>query len=94
MPQPATRPTGMPTATQTPPSNPLAQLVQWKAGVIGALNVLSSILAAKLILLVAVCGAIILAYLALAAADPYRLGALGIYAVAVVVPLIWLAARK
>lgn len=93
MPQPATRPTGMPTPT-TPQSNPLAQLVQWKAGVIGALNVMSAILAARMILLVAVCGAIILAYLALQAADAYRLGALAIYTVAVVVPLVWLTSRK
>lgn len=61
---------------------------------IGAFNVLTLILAVRLTLLVAVCGAISLAYLALSNADPYRLGALLIYAVVVVVPLVWLAARR
>ena len=66
----------------------------WKAGVMGTLNVLSVILAVRLTLLVAVCGAIVLAYLALAASDLYRLGALAIYALVVVVPLVWLAGAR
>ena len=66
----------------------------WKAGVMGALNVFTAILAVRLTLLVSVCGAISLAYLALQQPDPYRLGALGVYAVVVVVPLVWLAARR
>jgi hypothetical protein len=66
----------------------------WKAGVLGALNVVTAVLAVRLILLVCVCGAIALAYLALMQPDPYRLGALAIYAVAVVLPLVWLSARR
>lgn len=58
------------------------------------LNALSLVLAVRLTLLVGVCGAIVLAYLALAASDPYKLGALAIYSVVVVVPLVWLAARR
>jgi hypothetical protein len=65
----------------------------WKAGLLGALNAATAILAVRLILLVSVCGAVALAYLALHDPDPYRLGALGVYAVLVVVPLIWLSAR-
>jgi hypothetical protein len=62
--------------------------------VLGTLNVLVLLIAARLILLVGVCGAVALAYLTLQNPDPYRLGALGIYAGVVVVPLIWLAARR
>ena len=61
---------------------------------LGALNLATAILAVRLILLVAVCGAIAVAYLVLKEPDPYRLGALGVYAAVVVVPLIWLAARR
>lgn len=61
---------------------------------LGALNVVTAVLAVRLILLVCVCGAIALAYLALMQPDPYRLGALAIYAVAVVLPLVWLSSRR
>jgi hypothetical protein len=60
----------------------------------GTLSALTSILAARLTLLVAVCGAIALAYLALEGSDPMKLGALGIYTVVVVVPLVALVARQ
>jgi hypothetical protein len=66
----------------------------WKAGVLGALNVLVLLTAVRLTLLVSVCGGIALAYLALLNPDPYRLGVLGIYAISVVVPLIVLASRR
>lgn len=61
---------------------------------LGALNVVTAVLAVRLILLVSVCGAIALAYLALTQPDPYRLGALAIYAVVVVLPMVWLSARR
>jgi hypothetical protein len=66
----------------------------WKAGMLGALNVAVAILAVRLILLVGVIGAIGVAYLVLREPDPYRLAALGVYAGVVVVPLIWLTARR
>ena len=59
----------------------------------GALNALLLVLGVRLTLLVAVCGAIALAYLAIGSADNLKLGALAIYSGLVVVPLIWLAAR-
>jgi hypothetical protein len=61
---------------------------------LGAINVLALVLAARLILLVAVCGAIGLAYLSLIEPDPYRLGALAIYSTVIVVPLIWLSTHR
>ena len=66
----------------------------WKGAVLGTLSVISAVLAARLILLVGVCGAIALAYLTTQQPDPFRLGALGIYAAVVVIPLVWLAARR
>ena len=61
---------------------------------LGAINALTAILAVRLTLLVAVSGAVWLAYLTLQQPDPYRLGALGVYAAAVVLPLVLLAARR
>jgi hypothetical protein len=85
-----------PAWTATPP-NPHTEYVHraaWKAGVLGALNVAVAILAARLVVLVAVIGGIVLTWLALAVPDPVRLGALGIYCVAVVIPAVWLASRR
>jgi hypothetical protein len=64
----------------------------------GALNVFATILAVRLILLVAVSGAIWLSWLALGAATASvqtgPLVALSVYVAAVVVPLVWLASRR
>lgn len=60
----------------------------------GALNLVAVILAVRLILLVAVSGAIFLTVIAIQNPDPSRLGALAIYAVAVVVPTVWLSSRR
>lgn len=65
----------------------------WKAGVLGAINVLVLITAARVIVMVAVGGGIVLTSMALTNLDPWRLGALAIYAIAVVVPVVWLASR-
>ena len=81
-----------PTTTATPPE--LINRMAWKAGVLGALNLLTAVLAVRLTLLVSVCGASLLAWLALTNPDPYRLGTLGVYGVVVVLPLIWLASRR
>lgn len=88
---------GSSSQTPTPPSNLHNEYIHraaWKAGVMGALNVVIALIAVRLILLVAVCGAISLAYLALASTDPYKLGTLAVYTLVVVVPLVWLAARR
>lgn len=85
------------TSTTTPQNNLAQEYVHrsaWKAGLLGSLNLVIAVLAVRLILLVSVCGAIALAYLALAQPDPYRLGALAIYTVAVVLPLVWLSSRR
>lgn len=66
----------------------------WKAGVMATLNVLFVILAVRAILLVSVIGSIWLAINVERDPDPWRLGAMGIYTVIVVIPLTWLAARK
>lgn len=66
----------------------------WKAGVIGALNMATAILAIRLVLLVEISGAIGLTWIALQTPDPYRLGALAIYCASVVVPTIVMALRR
>lgn len=60
----------------------------------GALNLLAVVLAVRLILLIAVVGAIYLTVVAIGAPDPYRLAALGIYCLVVVGPTVWLSSRK
>lgn len=65
----------------------------WKAGVLGALNVLIQVVSARLIVMVAVVGGIALTSMALTTPDLFRLGALAIYAGAVVIPAVWLASR-
>ena len=69
----------------------------WKAGVMGALNLLAVVLAVRLVLLVAVVGALWLAKLALDVAAPVQMPALimlGVYCVTVVLPMVWLSSRK
>jgi hypothetical protein len=66
----------------------------WRTGVLGALNALFVVLAIRLILLVATVGAIILATAVMASPDPWRLGALAIYTLVVVVPMVWLSSRR
>ena len=67
---------------------------QWKAAVLASLNVLFVILAVRAILLVAVVGAIWLTIIATTTPDPWRMGAVAVYAIIVVMPLTWLASRK
>jgi uncharacterized BrkB/YihY/UPF0761 family membrane protein len=86
------------TTTATPPKPNLQTEFQhrsaWKAGVLGAFNVLAIILAIRFTLLVSVIGAIILALAVERNPDPWRLGALAIYSLIVVLPTVWLASRK
>lgn len=94
-------------ATQTNPAkSPYTQPVinpeyvhrnAWKAGVMGSLNVLFAVIAARFILLVAVAGALILAWPVAKAPDPIAIPALimlGVYCLLVVIPMVWLASRR
>ena len=77
------------TWTQTPPNlaetgvafGELVSRAAWRQGVLGALNLAVTILAVRLIVLVAVAGGIALTWLALQEPDPMRLGTLAIYGV-------------
>lgn len=82
-----------PAAAAAPPAE-TQQFKAWRAGVMGAVNVIAAVLAVRLILLVATAGAIALAWLAAAEHDPYRLGALVAYTVSVVLPMVWLAGKR
>jgi hypothetical protein len=62
--------------------------------VLGALNLLIVVTATRIMVLVAVVGAIVLTSVALDGPDPWRLVALGIYALAVVIPVVWLSSRR
>ena len=69
----------------------------WKAGVMGALNLLAVVLAVRLVLLVAVFGALYLAKIALDAPSALQMPALimlGVYCATVVIPMVWLSSRK
>jgi hypothetical protein len=68
----------------------------WKAGVMGALNAIAVILAIRVILLVSVIGALILAFTVLKAPDPVAwpsLVMLVVYCLFVVCPVVWLSSR-
>lgn len=75
--------------TETPPE--AMTRAAWRAAVMGSLNVIVAVLAVRLILLVGVVGGIGLTWLCLQQPDAYRLVALAIYSVAVVIPVVWLA---
>lgn len=63
----------------------------------GALNVLVAVVAARLVLLVAVIGALYLAKLAIDVPEPVKTPALimlGVYCATTVLPLVWLASRR
>jgi hypothetical protein len=66
----------------------------WKAGVLGSINVLAVVLAVRLGLLIAIVGAIVLTYITIQAPDPFKLGALAIYAAFVILPTTWLASNR
>lgn len=70
------------------------QRAAWRQGVLGAVNVLALVLSVRLILLVAITGAISLTVIAIRDPDPWRMAALGIYALTVVVPTVWLSSRR
>lgn len=89
----ATSPTSS-TPTTTDLNAELLTRYAWRQSVLGSLNVISQILAVRLVLLVAVAGAVFLSYLALAQGDVLRLGALAIYCAGVVAPIVVLSYRR
>lgn len=77
--------------------NPQQQLeyihrAAWKAGMLGAINLLAKVLAARFIVLVAVVGGIMLALPTLSSPDWFKVGILGVYCAGVVLPAVVLAA--
>lgn len=66
----------------------------YRAALIGSINVVAAILAARLILMLSVIGAIFLAWLALLGHDPVRVAVLALYTATVVIPLVWLCSRR
>ena len=69
----------------------------WRSGVLGAVNVLLIVLAVRLVLLVAVIGALWLAKLAIEVPPSVQMPALvmlGTYCLTTVIPLVWLSSRK
>jgi hypothetical protein len=69
----------------------------WRAGVLGAVNALFVILAVRAILLVAVVGALVLAWTVAKSADPIpypSLIMLVVYGLLVVIPVVWLSSRR
>ena len=81
--------------TTTPTSvTPTPRDQSYLAGVMGAVNILALVLSARLIVLIAIAGAIWLTYLALDRPDQWNtLAALAAYLLGAVVPAVFLAAR-
>ena len=92
------------TTAKTQPTIPISResgeymtRAAWRNGVMGALNLLAVVLAVRLVLLVAVLGALWLAKLALDVPAPVQQAALvmlGVYCATVVLPMVWLSSRK
>ena len=88
--------TTSPTPTQTTPPDLAREALTraaWRSGVLGALNLAARVLAVRMILLLAVLGAVFLARVTLADPQNQQIAVLGIYCALVVVPLIWLGSR-
>jgi hypothetical protein len=79
------------TTNPTARSAPTAEIASWKAGAFAVINVLALVLAARLIVLIGVCGGIFLTYLALDHPDWFRISTLSVYCVGVIFPAVWLA---
>ena len=82
---------------QVPISREIANRTAWKQAVFATINVLLVVLAVRLVLLVAVIGALWLAKLALDVPAPLQIPALvmlGVYCATVVIPMVWLSSRK
>lgn len=88
------------TTTSKPPPPPSQEYVTraaWRAGVLGAINVLAVVLAIRFILLIATIGAIMLAWAVLKAPDPVAWPTLVVligYSAFVVCPIVWLSSHR
>jgi hypothetical protein len=89
-----TTPSSTTSSTITPLQSEYIHRAAWKAGVLGALNALTAVLASRLIVLVTTTGAIALTWEALQDPTPYRLGGLAIYCCGAVIPAVWLASAR
>ena len=92
-----------PTTSSTPKAPTVSRETEfvtraaWRNGVMGALNLLAVVLAVRLVLLVAVLGALWLAKLAIEVPPSVQMPALvmlGTYCLTTVIPLVWLSSRK
>jgi hypothetical protein len=83
----------IPAPTIPAPPSPPQRDIAWRAGFMGAMSAVALVVAVRMILLVAIAGAIGLAVI-FRDGSPYHLGLLAIYTGAVVVPMIWLSGRK
>jgi hypothetical protein len=87
--------------TTTPQPNALQQEFMhrsvWKAALLGNLNALALVLGARVAVILAIGGAIFLAWLVLGSSDhpdPTRVAGLGVYLLGGLLPVVWLASRK
>lgn len=83
-----------PTTTKNDLNDELISRHAWKQGILASITVISQVLAVRVVLLVAVLGAVFLTYLALSQHDVLRLGALAIYCAVVVAPVVALSYRR
>ena len=92
---PSPTPIPTPTASTSQPqlAAELLNRQAWRSGVLGSLNLAARVLAVRLILLLAVFGAIALDILVLRTPETAHLAVLGIYTVTVVLPIVWLSSR-
>lgn|SRR5215472_2730892 len=92
-----TTPSSTTSATASPTRIDADELISraaWQQGLLGALATINRVLAARAILMIAVLGAIGLAYEAVSESDILRLIALAVYLVAGLGPLVWLSSRS
>lgn len=106
VPDPAVEPAAITSTTPTTTSSTSSQATTnelnaelisryaWRQGLLASISVISQILAVRVVLLVAVLGAVFLTYLALSQGDVLRLGALGIYCAVVVAPIVFLSYKR
>jgi hypothetical protein len=66
----------------------------WRTAAMGTINVLAAVLAARMIVLVAVIGGIVLTWNALGDPNTFRVAALSVYGMMVVIPAVALAFRQ